>query len=829
LSTSKNRYFLTILSALLLSGCLGTKHLKENEKHLFRQNLNVPEKISKDDLNDLYAQRPNRKFLGLLPIYHLVSIYYRGLKHYDKEKFVQKKERKEKKFDAKIAQATRERRINNLQFRKQKKIDKFNSRIENGNLFMQWGEPIAVYDSSLVQLTIDRFKNHLFSEGYFNNRVTTKTITIGKLVNLTYEIETEAPYRIDTILFNVQDSAVLSIIKRHKSEMLLKIGDRYQDKNRTGERERIDLLLKDYGYFDFSRQYIDFLADTTLRGNKKIAIMLTIHDPKKGRHKQFTLDSIRFTTDSGVPMPGEIRKTRTYRDIQYHYYRDNYNLKILSQRVFLSPGNLYSRTQTFNSQRQLANLDAFKFVNINYDTTGNKFIANIFVSPLDRYEWSHEAGVNVTQGYPGPFYNINLKKRNIFKGLENFELNGRIGLEGVAAATESQKGFDVYVSKEAGINASLIFPQFIWPLRSGAQVRIGKYNPKTRLTLGFSLSNRPEYTRSSYTLSNTYTWQNKRITQYSVALTNISIINSKTVPKFDTLLQELEKQGNYNLARSFSPSFVSSMIFGITWNRNYGNFDKNSVFIRAQFETGGTSLNFIDTTLITKQDLQYFKYLRFNFDYRRNKVLTKWATLAYRVNTGVAYSYGRNKALPYEKFYFAGGSNSVRAWSPRRLGLGSVPPLKSETPKSDGYFDYQFEKPGEILLEGSIELRSNLIGFIDGAIFLDAGNVWSFQKPRPAFDTEGNPIPEVGNSQFKVNSFYKEIGVGTGFGLRFDFTFLILRLDVGIKVYDPARAASDRFVLDKVKFWAPYAREENETYTNFREPVIYNVGIGYPF
>src|SRR5687767_13458901 len=154
------------------------------------------------------------------------------------------------------------------------------------------------------------------------------------------------------------------------------------------------------------------------------------------------------------------------------------------------------------------------------------------------------------------------------------------------------------------------------------------------------------------------------------------------------------------------------MIFGITWNRNYGNYDQNSVFIRGQFETGGTSLNFIDPDILTKQGLQYFKYLRFNFDYRRVRVLTKWATLAYRVNSGVAYSYSSNRALPYEKYYFGGRSNSIRAWRPRRLGLGSVPPSPRDKPNLDGVFDYQFEQPGEILLEGSVELRSNLVGFI---------------------------------------------------------------------------------------------------------------------
>jgi outer membrane protein insertion porin family len=223
--------------------------------------------------------------------------------------------------------------------------------------------------------------------------------------------------------------------------------------------------------------------------------------------------------------------------------------------------------------------------------------------------------------------------------------------------------------------------------------------------------------------------------------------------------------------------------------------------------------------------LETFRYLRLSVDFRRISILSKWANLAYRVNTGVAYSYGDNGVLPYEKYYFVGGSKSVRAWSPRRLGLGSARPELSTDPVSDGLFSYQFERPGEIMLEGSVELRSNLIGFIDGAVFIDAGNVWSFRQQAP-LDEQGN---RIGNTQFKANQFFRELGVGTGFGLRFDFTFLILSFDVGMKVYDPGRPEGERFVLDRVRFFKPYATARESGFVNYKEPVIYNVGIGYPF
>lgn len=821
MSTSKNRYFILILLPLILTGCLGTKHLKENQKHLFRQSISSPDKIDAESLRELYAQRTNRRFLGL-PIYHLVAFYYFGEKRYNKEKFIRKKEKIEEKFDKKIAKAKSQERINNLQFRKQQQIDRQSSFIENGNIWMQWGEPIAVYDSTLVKLTMDRFSSYLFSQGYFKSRVSTKVTSIGKFVNVNYRIDEGPSYNIDTIIYNIPDERIKQLVLGDKRNSLIKVGDVYSEDKLSAERERIDLLLKDHGYYDFSRQYIEWNVDTVGSEGNMLGLMLLIHNPaNRGYHKQFTIDSVNFITDAGVTNPGFKRTSRSYRDVTYSYYYDNYNLKILSQRLFLSPGTYYSRTKTFNSQRQLANLDAFKFVNINYDTSGGKFIANIFTSPLDRYEWSNEVGLNVVQRYPGPFYSINFKKRNIFKGLENFELNGRIGTEGVVFAD------DIYGSTEAGTNASLVFPQFIWPFRESTQLKLGKYNPKTRLTVGYTYSNRPQqYTRTSTNLSATYTWQNTVNTQYSLSLANISLINSpedKQAPAFRELLDSLEREGNYNLARSFEPSLVSSIIFGVTWNRGYGTFDKNSTYVRAQIESGGTSLNFLDTSLITKQGLQYFKYLRLNVDFRKLKILSRSVSLAYRINSGVAYSYGLNKTLPYEKFFFVGGSNSVRAWRPRRLGLGSVPPIPSRDydPVSDGKFDYQFEKPGEIMLEGSVELRSNLVGVVDGAVFIDAGNVWAFREAG---------TQTVGNSQFKLNSFYKEFGVGTGFGFRIDFTFLILRFDIGIKAYDPAREPGSRWVLDRARFFKPYATKVGEgEFVNFKEPVIYNFNIGFPF
>ena len=830
---------------LLISSCLGTRYLEKNQKLLYNQSIKVPKGFSKEGLNDIFVQKANRRLLGL-PINSLTWMYYMGLRAFNKETswpihsqkdFIRKKEKKEKRFDEKIAAAKSQRKINNLRFRKQQKSDAFTHSIENGNLPMQWGEKVSVYDSLNVKATVDKLDLYLFNHGYFLGRTKAKITENKKKVSVRYFMIPGQPFRYDTMLYRVADTAVMRLMRRYEELSKIKLHDAYDQKKLSEERDRIDLILKDHGYYDFSKQYIDFQIDTAYRHRHSIALQLDIAEPVSNReHKIFSVDSVSFTTDAGVKAPdGVKRQTKMYRDIRFNYFTYHYNKKVLANRVFIHRDSLYSRSNTFATQRQLANLDMFKFVNVNYDTSGGKFIANIFTSPLDRYAWTNEAGVTVTQGFPGPYYSLSFKKRNIFKGLEIFELNGRFGFEGVAAATSLGS---VYKSTEANINTTVTFPQFLFPLGKAAE-KLGKYNPKTRLLAGYTYTDRPEYQRANVTVSNTYTWENQRRTQYSFTLVNLQVIQSTTDSAFNQTLIDLQKNQGNNLINSFKPSLVSSMIFTMTWNpNNYGNAEKNSYFMRIQAESGGTLFNFFTPGFATENPnqvsdgyLQIYKYIRLGLDMRRKQIIDRNSSFAFRFNTGVSYAYGANGALPYEKYFFVGGSNSVRAWRPRRLGIGSYPPTKSTDPVSNGFFDYRYEKPGEILLEGSVEWRKKLFGFVNGALFIDAGNVWSFQQAKaPTSDPSVVDWAAQGNTKFYFDQFFKEIAIGTGFGLRFDFSFLVLRLDVGIKAWDPSRAVGDRFVLDRLSFSKPYAHANADgTYSNYKEPVIYNVGIGYPF
>lgn len=783
---------------------------------MYRQTLRAPKGLSKEGMSDLYVQKVNRRLLGL-PINTLVWMHHEGEKRYDQQAFIDKKTRVENKFDTKIAATQNQKKITNLQFRKQKKVDDLNSKIENGNDFMQWGEAASVFDSATIQATAERLRDFLFNRGYFQNQVTYQIQEYKKRVSVTYDISPGRASFYDTIFYLIPDSNIARIISETKNLSLIKTNERYDQDKLNKERERIDLQLKNMGYYDFTRQYIDFAIDTAYGGPYQIALQMEIRNPpRRDSHKIFRLDSITFTTDAAVRRDTLKRKSEARYNMTFNYFRSEYNKKLLAQRVFIHADSLYSRQDTFETQRQLANLDIFKFININYDSAGGLFLGNIFCSPLDRYSWSNEAGLTMTQGFPGPYFSTNLKKRNLFGGMEIMEINGRYGFEGVASATD-QSNF--YKSTEASINGSITFPQFLLPLSEKKAFQLARLNPRTRLLAGYTYTKRPEYTRSITNVSDTYTWQNKQTTQYSFTLINLNVIRSTLDSTFNAQLLELQQEGN-NLINSFDPSFVSSMIFSITWNpNNYGNQERNSYFLRMQAESGGTLFNFAEPGYITRQGLELYQYVRLNIDLRRHNVIDKNTSVAFRLNTGLGYAYSANEVLPYEKYFFAGGSNSVRAWLPRRLGIGTVPPQLSEEPDKDGLFDYSFEKPGEILIEGSVELRKKLFGFVSGAVFLDYGNVWTF-KPIPQ-STEGPTRAKwIGVSEF-TKDFYRQFGVGTGFGLRFDFSFLILRLDAGIKVIDPGRPEGERFVLDQFRFFKPFGTD--------KEPVIFNVGIGYPF
>lgn len=788
---------------------MGRRYLEGSQTLLVDQNISGAKGLNKTEIESLYENRPNAKIL-FITWSPYVDLYQLGLKAHDTAKYERKKLKYETKFTSKIEKAiAKENTKKERSYREklQKKLNKQNRNIKEGNQAMRLGEPLSIFDTIQEEQTVKKIKNYLFSKGYFSAEVGYDYEETFKLVTSTYTINRNKPYIIDSIFYTVADDNINALLQKHVKKSIIKKGNNYQQEELTEERNRINSLMLNNGYYNFNRQYISFAVDSSSLGDNKIAIGIKVLNPKEnGNHKVFKIDSVIFTTDADVRNRLDKRNFNTRNGVKYLFYSKRYSDKILDRRIFLYPDSAYSQKNTFETQQQLSNMDIFKFINVNYDTTGGLFIAKINTIPLNKYQTSTELGLNVSQGLPGPLFNMSIKNRNTFKGLEITELGGRVGFEGLSGARNTG---NPYSSLDYGINLAVTFPQFIFPLKTRQRLALGKYNPKSRLSAGLTYNNRIEdYLRRNIFASWSYLWQGaKKDKNYTLRVADINFINSSLTSTYREFLEGLESQGN-NLILSFVPSFVNSTWFSATHNVNdYGNKKQSSAYLRYQIESGGNILYSLSNLEAVERDsIAFFRFARVNFDFRRTTPLTSITTLAYRINAGVAVSYDKNRTLPYEKFYFAGGSNSIRAWNPRRLGPGSYISVDSL-----GNYDDSFEQPGEVLLEASIEYRHKLFGPIYGAFFLDAGNSWMLYED-----------PTRPGSQFKFDKFYKQIAVGGGYGVRVDISFLILRLDAAWKIIDPGYVSTD---TDRNSIFDAPSFNNQEDYKR----LVWNIGIGYPF
>ncbi|MCH6233491.1 BamA/TamA family outer membrane protein [Cognataquiflexum rubidum] len=803
---NKAKYINFLFLLFLISSCSLTKGLKEGQYLVYDVKVTGAKKSSKSDLSDLIQQEPNTRIPILntsvgISIYRFGEWIYDSTRHLNKQaEFLAERDELRKMGDEKQLTKKQVKRLNKVN----DYLTSLDKKLEYGNFFMRTGNPRVIFDSTLTEETSRQMKFYLINNGFFDAETNFETSFKNKKARIIYRITEHEPYVVDSFFTRSDDVGILALLDRNQKENQIKVGENYNQNSISRERQRVEDLLKDNGYYTFSKSYLEYnvYKDTV---EHKVRIEEVIRNPSFSEsHKVYTLDSIFFFIDPPSEAFVDYEFHNSYRDIVFEVYEDRYSEKIISSRIFLEKGNLYNRTNVIETQRQLANLDLFRFVNIAFDTLGNVLRPRIYTQSNQKYLITNQLGATITEQVPGPFFSHSLRNRNLFRGAEIFEFFFRAGLEGVVSAT-GEGG--VFRSRELNTSASVIFPQFLLPLSVNSLERFGRYNPRTRTLIGYNYVNRPEYIRESVNGIIAYNWNTRNLRQqYTVNALDANFIRSNLSDDFRVLLEGLQEQGN-NLINSFLPSYVSSVSGQVIFNFNqYGAFQKNKASLwRLFFESGGTTLNFVSSSFVEERSLAYFQFLKFQSDYRKYIPITKDQTFAYRLNLGLAKPYGvSNGVLPYEKYFFAGGSTGIRAWQPRRLGPGSFSPRTLD----DGSFDYRFEQPGEILFEGMFEFRSKIYGYFDGAFFIDVGNTWTFNvdTSRPG-------------ANFEFNRFYKEIAVGTGVGLRMDFDFLVVRLDMGIKAFDPARKPGQRYILDS--FFRDFPGQRGQT--------VFNIGIGYPF
>jgi len=811
----KASLLLLILFLIALGGCITTRSLKDGEKLLYKQNIKGREASKKFAMQNSITLKPNVRTPVLGPIG--AYLYEQGFESLDTAILNKRIRSFELRIDEKILQATLDgKKTAGLEKGKERRITRLNKKMIDGNFLMKTGTPLAIYDSLKIEASRQNIKDYLNSKGFFEAQVRVEYKEKNKKVFQNFIIIEGQRSFIERLDYKTEDSEISTLLESNEAVSFLQEGEFYDRENIDLERKRINDLLRNNGYFDFSERFVSFEVFFN-EGDPAWSISTVINKPiSTENHKAYEIDSVIFFS-TGL----DLFENESEREgIHYSLGTSKYSTKILDTRLLIRPNESYNYEKLVLTQRQLLSMDMFRFVNINFDSTTvkNKFLAKIQTGPLQKFQLTHEVGLNVSEGFPGPFYNLSLKNRNTFKGLEIFQLNGFIGMEGVASVTD-QSG--IYKSFKYGINGSLTFPWFLTSFNS-RNLNLKTFNPRSAISMGFAYTDRPEYIRSNVNATISYNWQNiDGSRNYSFKLADVNLIDTvKIDPEFKKQLDLLESQGN-TLFLAFNPSFVSSSSFNATYNFDYANLVKPSSYLRWFAESGGTLYDVFGTALLKNNNYEFYQYVKLQADYRRYWPLRNKSSVVLRMNAGLAEPYGDNKTMPYEKFFFTGGSNSNRAWSPRRLGPGSAYPYLIDSEGNNvldenGDFvpnrkNYQFEQPGEVLIEMNLEYRTKVVGFLDWAFFADVGNIWRAQatfEPEP-----GETVGISPGSSFALNRFYKELAIGLGTGVRLDFSFLVFRLDIGHKVRDPRYDIGDRWLK-------PFGRSGQ---------TIWNIAVGYPF
>ncbi|MDB5240276.1 MAG: outer membrane protein assembly factor [Spirosoma sp.] len=791
-------------------------------------------------------------------------MYRLGERRFDRDAAVRELAAKTNEFEQQSQQLVNQpMALKELNRRFARQAKRFRQKAEEGNWVMRnLGEPPAYFSEQDARTNTAKMQRYLTDKGFFNAHTAYRLDTLrNHQIRVYYNIIENAGFYLRNITYEIDDPRVDSLVRTSLAQSSLVVGERYDSQKVAAEKVRIESALRDQGYYAFSRQYIpNPEVDTSRRISERLLttdslrrpadLRLAIRNPPgQAAHPIYRIGEVEVRISPGVDSPEATQPTLTAtrldttrrNGILYLLGGRSMSARLLDGKISLRPGQLYNQTNYRNTQRQLFLLNQFKFVNLNFtDTTQRQLRTLITATPLDKYEATAEGGVTVLyqgQGYPGGFGSLTFRVRNLFGGLETLETTLRYGLEyqtGFATDTTSSRP-GAYQAQELGVTSSLIFPQILFPGR--IRFRFNPYNPRTQVSLGFTNTLRPDFRRSLLRATMAYNWQTTPTQQFNFLIADINLINANFDTRFGAgfrqQLQNQKEQGG-TLYLSFRRSLSSSFSFAYTYNTNITTQNRRANFLRTVVESGGTTLNLFSAEQLRRlfgnatdsTGLQFYKFLRLNIDYRHYIPVQSHTTLAFRINTGVAYGYGPGHAVPYERFFFAGGSNSVRAWLPRRLGPGSAVPFldvpnHAAVNPSSGQIIYRYEQPGNLLLEGSAELRGRLFHLfadVNGAVFVDAGNVW----------TLGSNTNRIG-STFQLDTFVPQIAVGTGVGLRLDFSFFLIRLDGGIKVWDPARInfiprdgsqRDPRFILPEFSL---------RRLTSGSNPLIINFGIGYPF
>ena len=608
----------------------------------------------------------------------------------------------------------------------------------------------VVYDPDMVDSSIENLKNHLSYLGYYNSDVSSSIAVTKKRVKVTYNVTLGKQYPISKITYTLPDNKEFAeSFLKDTTNLSIKPGDNLSESSLQAETERSSQVLRNQGYYSFNKNYYFFEADTlTIPGSA--LLNLTVNEYTRNETPKDAQPIRKFyINDVKISYPNTLK------------FRDN----ILRELTTITPRDVYSADEINRTYSRLTALKVFSSVNIGMTPVDTDLVdcsISMAQSKLQGFKFNLESSVNST-GLFGVSPQVSYYHKNIFRGGEwlNLSFMGNFQF----------KFNDDVRSNEFGVSAGLSFPKFFpLPYRffKGAI-------PRTDVNLTYNYQSRPEYTRNIISVTYGYNGNFKRRFFYQAYPLQMNVVRL-----FD--LDEKFYKSLVNdpfLLNAYQDHFDFGSGATLYYTTNPDNTPKVPHFYsRFQFDIAGNLLSAFKPLMEKNSNGQgmiwntpFSQFVRGEITLSKTWFLGKKSkqSIATRLQAGAGYAYGNSTSLPFEKHFYAGGSNSLRGWQARTVGPGTAPR------------DTSFVIPnqtGDMKLEANIEYRFDLFWKLAGALFIDAGNVWTLK----ADDTE-----EGQQSLFSWKDFGSSIAANWGAGIRLDFGFLLLRVDMGLKVHDPAR------------------------------------------
>ena len=615
-----------------------------------------------------------------------------------------------------------------------------------------------------------------------------------------YWVHIPLPYHLDSIAYLRLEGTIGRLVDSLRASSLIRKGMRYDLDTLTGERKRISDVLRNRGFYYFRPEYIEYQADTT-QGERQVALRMRLRPGVPAEVlKPYRVGQVNLSLRNVTPGPWD---TMRLRRMEVDYQKPlRIRPRVLARAVGIHPGDTFTVEAQNTTQTNLNKLGIFRYVNLNVppvDSLRGADSLDITIDAALDKPLEAELEVDVSSksnSFIGPGVIFSLRHNNIFRGGEvlTLKLNGnyewQTGSRKQADGTKSS----LLNSYEFGLNMSLGIPR-LTPRFLGRRTR---YSNRTTFQIGVDLMNRPQFFHMvSFNASAGFDFQTSPYSFHSLSVLKLVYNNLlSTTASFDRTMDE-----NPAIALSFRNQFIPSVNYVYTFDRSYGARQKDRFFFQASATSAGNLLWAAMETFGKKGSKylfgnQFSQFVKGVLEFKEYHRLGRYNTLASRLLVGAGWAYGNSSVMPYSEQFYIGGANSIRAFTIRSLGPGSYRPPEGN---SNRYLD----QTGDFKLEANIELRFRMMGRLNGAVFVDAGNIWLLKND-----------PQRPGGVLTAKGFFNDIALGTGFGLRYDISYLVLRADLGIGIH------------------TPYPNPDKRGYYNiqsFKDGLGFHLAIGYPF